>query len=92
VYKAQKQAVTPDYKERNRFYQRKEWKDARALHLQLEENCRKCRLLGMLVKATIVDHVIAIEAGGSELEQSNLQSLCTTHHNSKTRRETKKAR
>lgn len=85
VFKAQKQSVTEDYKERNRFYQRKEWKAARALHLQLEPLCRSCRKSGRLVAATVVDHIIAIDDGGAKLDQENLQSLCKPCHNRKTR-------
>jgi len=87
IFKIQKQTVTEDYKERNRFYQRKEWKAVRLLQLQLEPLCRKCRTLGKLSPAAVVDHIIAIADGGNELEQNNLQSLCTSCHNEKTRRE-----
>ncbi len=88
AFRIQKQTVDDDYKERNRFYQRVAWKNVRALQLQLEPLCRECRKLGKLVAASIVDHVIAIADGGSELDQGNLQSLCKSHHDSKTRRDT----
>lgn len=82
--------LSEDYKERNRFYQRAAWKKVRAEHLQLEPLCRKCRLIGRLVEAKIVDHIVTIESGGAELDHSNLQSLCTSCHNAKTRRDTNK--
>ncbi len=90
AFKIQKQFVTEDYKERNRFYQRKVWKSARALQLQIEPLCRKCRQQGKLTAAAVVDHVIAIADGGAELDQANLQSLCLPCHNEKTRRDTNK--
>jgi 5-methylcytosine-specific restriction enzyme A len=71
VFKEQKQRVTEDYKERNRFYQRKAWKDFRAAHLQQEPLCRKCRVIGKLTEAVIVDHIIPIANGGAELDHAN---------------------
>jgi 5-methylcytosine-specific restriction endonuclease McrA len=86
-YKRRKQVVTEEYKERNRFYQRSAWKKLRAAQLRIEPLCRKCREIGKLVEATVVDHVIPVTAGGAELELSNLQSLCVEHHNAKTNSE-----
>ena len=88
AFRIQKQNVTDDYKERNRFYQRVAWKNVRALQLQLEPLCRECRKLGKLVAATVVDHITPIADGGAELDQDNLQSLCRSHHDAKTRSET----
>lgn len=87
-FRAQKQTVSNDYKDRNRFYQRKAWKNVRALQLQLEPLCQECRKIGKLIPATIVDHVVAIADGGAELDRANLQSLCKAHHDAKTRRDT----
>lgn len=87
VFKAQKKVVTIDYAERNRFYQRKAWKDARSAQLQCEPLCRHHRKKGKLVEATHVDHIKAIEFGGDAFDSSNLQSLCKSCHESKTRRD-----
>jgi 5-methylcytosine-specific restriction protein A len=84
-FKVQKQFVTDDYKERNRFYQRIAWKNVRALQLQLEPLCRLCRSNGKLIAATVVDHRTPIAEGGAELDLDNLQSLCSPCHNAKTR-------
>lgn len=92
VYKAQKTVVSDDYRERNRFYQRKEWKNVRKLQLALEPLCRECRKAGKLTAAVIVDHVVTIANGGAELELSNLQSLCKSHHDGKTRSDTNRTR
>lgn len=86
-FKAQKQTVSKDYKDRNRFYQRKTWKNLRILQLQIEPLCRECRKIDKLIAATIVDHIIAIADGGAELDLNNLQSLCKPHHDAKTRRD-----
>ena len=87
VFKIQKSKVTDDYKDRNRFYQRIAWKRIRALQLQIEPLCRRCRSRGKLIVASVVDHIIAIADGGAELDQDNLQSLCASCHNAKTRRD-----
>jgi 5-methylcytosine-specific restriction protein A len=73
-----------DYKERNRFYQRKAWKTLRASHLQSEPLCRSCRRIGRLVEATAVDHIVPITMGGQALDDCNLQSLCKSCHARKT--------
>lgn len=85
VYIAQKQVVNDDYKERNRFYQRKAWKLARQERLTIEPLCRHCKSNGKIVEATHVDHIVPITSGGAELEQWNLQSLCKSCHERKTR-------
>lgn len=83
AFKVQKLKVTDDYKERNRFYQRKEWKAVRSLQLQLEPLCRHCRKQGKLVAASVVDHIKPITEGGAELDLNNLQSLCKPCHERK---------
>ena len=86
-FKIQKQSVTEDYRERNRFYQRKAWKDARSAQLMREPLCRACGVSGYVVAAAVVDHVVAIADGGAEYDFGNLQSLCASCHNAKTGRD-----
>ena len=88
TFKKQKQSVSYDYKERNRFYQRKPWKVVRSAHLNAEPLCRSCKVIGRLVAAAVVDHIVPISAGGADLDDSNLQSLCKSCHNTKTLIET----
>jgi len=85
LYHQQKAKMTEDEKERKRFYDRVAWKKARALQLQLEPLCRKCRTIGKLTAASVVDHIIPREAGGPDYDQENLQSLCKPCHDGKTR-------
>lgn len=89
VYREQKQTVTIDYKERNRFYQRVVWKRLRAAQLQSEPLCRECRRAGRLVAAEVVDHVEPFESidDPRAVDADNLQSLCTSCHSAKTRRD-----
>lgn len=86
-FKQQKQSVSIDYKERNRFYQRIAWKRLRAAHLQGEPLCRSCRKDGRLVEAVAVDHIQPFTSTDDPLalDPSNLQSLCISCHSSKTR-------
>ena len=88
-FKVQKQAVSIDYKERNRFYQRVIWKRLRSAQLQSEPLCRDCRKSGRLVAADVVDHVEPFESVDDPraVDPGNLQSLCTPCHSSKTRRD-----
>lgn len=90
AFKQQKQSVSDDYKERNRFYQRAAWKRLRALHLQAEPLCRSCRKAGRLVEAVAVDHITPFKTVDDSLalDASNLQSLCHSCHSRKTRRDT----
>jgi 5-methylcytosine-specific restriction protein A len=89
VFKAQKRQASIDYTERNRFYQRKAWKNLRALHLAHEPLCRACRILGKLTPAQMVDHIQPIAQGGALLDDNNLQSLCFSHHSEKSMKERK---
>ena len=86
AYKQQKQAVSIDYVDRNRFYQRKEWKAIRSAHLMREPLCRLCLAADLYAAAVVVDHIDEIADGGDLLDDSNLQSLCKSCHNAKTMR------
>ena len=88
TFKVQRQAMSIDKAEHDRFYHRAAWKKVRLLQLQLEPLCRECRKVGKLTPASIVDHIIERSKGGSDFDQENLQSTCASCHNAKTRRET----
>ena len=64
------------------------WRKVRAAHLRKEPLCRQCDRPTM---ATEVDHIIPHKGQSDPLfwDDSNLASLCTTHHSRKTRRENK---
>jgi hypothetical protein len=49
--------------------------------------CEACNAIGRLVPATVVDHVVAVSAGGPMYPRlDQLMSVCAPYHNSKTRR------
>jgi 5-methylcytosine-specific restriction enzyme A len=57
------------------------WAKARAGHLRLHPHCATCAADGLIVRATVVDHVIP-HRGDQRLfwDSRNWQSLCTNHH------------
>lgn len=66
------------------FYNKAAWIGLRARHLIDFPLCVSCASRGITTTANTVDHVQPIRSGGAELDPANLQSLCTSCHNSKT--------
>jgi len=62
-------------------YNTSEWRFVRRDQLDRMPFCTVCGAL-----ADTVDHVTPIKIGGDPFCPSNLQSLCTRHHNQKTAR------
>jgi 5-methylcytosine-specific restriction protein A len=62
------------------------WRQIRLDHLRHNPLCVECLRDGRSIAATDVDHVVARARGGTDAP-TNLQSLCHTHHSSKTARE-----
>jgi 5-methylcytosine-specific restriction enzyme A len=67
------------------FYSSQRWRAARARQLMDEPLCCECRKLGKYVPATVADHIVPIRMGGDPF--GALQSLCASHHSSKSVRE-----
>ena len=59
------------------------WEKARAGFLRLHPQCAECARGGLIVRATVVDHITP-HRGDQRLfwDQGNWQSLCTNHHSS----------
>lgn len=49
--------------------------------------CVMCKAEGVIKQAELVDHIKPIMDGGEVFDWDNLQSLCHSHHNSKTAKE-----
>lgn len=64
------------------------WRKARATYLKRHPLCVLCEAERRITPATVVDHIIP-HKGDSALfwDTGNWQSLCKTHHDSKTARE-----
>jgi 5-methylcytosine-specific restriction protein A len=69
------------------FYNSIQWRRLRNWYIRQHPLCAACKKDGLIVNAKIVDHVIPVKDGGDKLNETNLQSLCTFHHNQKTARE-----
>ncbi len=61
------------------------WERLRAMHLASEPLCRMCKQAGRTTPAVLVDHITPINDGGAILDDRNLQSLCRSCHDDKTR-------
>ena len=59
------------------------WRRIRRRHLKAEPLCRHCAEAGRTTGATLVDHIVPLDVGGTH-EASNLQSLCRSCHGRKT--------
>jgi 5-methylcytosine-specific restriction protein A len=56
-----------------------QWRKRRAAHLASEPLCRMCRDKGLIVPATVADHIVP-HRGDKTLFMGELQSLCTRCH------------
>ena len=78
----------PDKRESSskRGYDRR-WEHLRLQFLRAYPLCKACEKEDRFTPAEQVDHIVPLRQGGARLDPSNLQSLCTTCHNSKTAKE-----
>ena len=70
-----------------KFLRSRDWRDRlRPSQMRREPLCRHCRVLGRIVLAQEVDHIIP-PRGDMHLmrDHNNMQSLCKVHHGLKTR-------
>lgn len=73
------------------FYNSKAWRKVATLHKQANPLCVVCEQAGRLSPATVTDHIVPINEGGSTWDWDNLQSLCNRCHAKKSGREAHKA-
>lgn len=69
------------------FYNSRTWRNFRKSFIEKNPLCVECLKDDLVVKAVVVDHIVRIEAGGERLDENNLQSLCSSHHNKKSGKE-----
>ena len=64
------------------------WQRLRRLKLNMTPYCEVCWRVQKMEPAVVVDHLVAISSGGPAYPgYDGLMSLCTRHHNEKTRQE-----
>lgn len=71
----------------NKVYQTYKWRKFSAAYKDRNPLCVKCDAKGITTAASVTDHIVRIEDGGAVYDESNLQSLCRFHHNSKSGKE-----
>jgi len=69
------------------FYNSRKWRNARAKYLEKHPLCENCKKKGLYVSAYLVDHITAINKGGSKFNEKNFQALCEKCHNKKSGKE-----
>lgn len=79
------------YRTNEKFYNSYEWKKKRLSILKRDGGlCKECFKIGIVEVGNIVDHIIPLKANYElRLDDSNLQTLCSSCHNKKTAEENK---
>lgn len=69
------------------FYTSKAWRKLREYHLSKQPLCQHCLIQNKYIKGYIVDHITPIQSKDDPLalDENNLMTLCSYHHNRKTR-------
>lgn len=57
--------------------------------LEREPLCRECHKEGRVKAARVADHITPVRQGGQFWDESNLQPLCDSCHNSKSGKESR---
>lgn len=80
-----------DEAKRQQFYKSKAWRNMAYRFKLANPVCVKCLAKGIIKKADVADHIIEIKDDWSKrLDENNLQALCNTCHNAKTKAVKKK--
>ena len=66
------------------WYQTREWQQIRTAQLLKEPWCAECKKQGVMKMATDVDHINAHRGDWDLFINGPFQSLCHSHHSSKT--------
>jgi 5-methylcytosine-specific restriction protein A len=69
--------------ESKKFYNSARWRQVRVGKMRLNPLCEECQRNGQITAGVLVDHIVPWKDGGSKLDLSNLQTLCTACHNKK---------
>ena len=70
------------------LYDSRKWKDrVRLSKINRDPLCEICLQRDEFIKATEVDHIKPVSAGGAPYDMDNLQSLCSSCHSRKSAKE-----
>lgn len=69
----------------SKFYKKGCWKNLSAAYRREHPLCEQCAKEGRITPADVVDHIREISDGGALMDWENLQSLCHSCHNKKTK-------
>ena len=72
---------------RDERYHTPAWRQLRLVILEREPICRSCRYEDRISRATQIDHIRPVTAGGNFYDAENLQPLCASCHSSKSAKE-----
>lgn len=67
-------------------YHTKAWRDKRAIEIKQEPFCAECLREGKpkhKALGSVRDHIVPVNQGGDFWDRKNIQTLCRSHHNSK---------
>lgn len=67
------------------------WKQIRQLQLATVPHCERCEIEGLIVEATVVNHVVRHNGDWSLFVAGPFESLCKPHHDSDVQREEREA-
>ena len=85
THKGNQKRPPENRKNRTGFYDTARWRRLRRWQLNKEPLCRICEEQSIIEEATVVDHIEPHKGDYEKFFNSdNLQSLCTSCHNTKT--------
>jgi len=70
-----------------KVYQSYKWRVFSKRYKENNPLCVKCEAKGLTTAAAVTDHIVRVADGGSVFDETNLQSLCESCHNSKSGKE-----
>lgn len=78
--------------EHQKIYHTQRWMKTSRQYRKENPLCVECKKEGIIKSADVVDHIKPIQDGGEVFDWDNFQSLCHSHHNSKTAKENARKR
>lgn len=74
---------TSSQSEDQKFYNTTAWRNATKRYRNANPMCEVCDSVGVDEPARLTDHIVPIQAGGSNMDPRNWMGMCHYHHNRK---------